>query len=127
YPLDYELAPATNLELDEWQYHGQRWAAPSEKHLRELMRRVHRNPAEARAKGVKARVHAQRHFSTDTVAELVVARLQAIEERLTRPSCPPARQRTVAIPQSAIRNLQSVSVALEGSFLDFGSLSHVNR
>src|SRR5260370_42335418 len=81
YPIDCELVPATNLELDEWQYHGRRWANPSEKHLRELMRRAQRNPAEARAKGVKARLHAQGHFDADTVTGLVVTRLQAIEER----------------------------------------------
>ena len=116
YPIDYELVPATNLGLDEWQYHGQRWANPAEQHLRELMRRVRQNPTEARARGVKARLHVQRHFSTDAVTNLVVARLQAIEAVLTKPSCPQTKRRDTANPQSTIRNPQSVTVALKVHF-----------
>ena len=127
YPLDCELVPTTNLELDEWQCHGQRWAEPSGQHLRELMRGVQQNPAEARAKGVKARQHAQRHFSSEVIAALMLERFQSIETRLTKPACPPPRPRGICDRQSAISNRHSLSVALEGSFLDFGSLSHVNR
>jgi len=127
YPLDCELVPATGLELDEWQYHGQRWANPSERHLRELMRHVQRNPAEACAKGAKAREQAREQFSTDVVAELMLERVRIIEERLIKPACPPARLRSSTNRQSPSGNRQSLTVALEGSFLDFGSLSQVNR
>jgi hypothetical protein len=127
YPLDYELVPATKMELDRWQYHGQRWANPSEKHLRELLRHVQQNPDEARAKGSKARAHVKTHFNSEAVADQVVARLRVIEDKLTKPSCPPAKTRDAAIPQSAVGNRQTLNVALEGSFLDLGSLSHVDR
>jgi len=134
YPLDYELVSAAHLELKEWAYHGRRWANPSEKHLRELMRHVQRNPGEARAKGVKARAHMEKHFSSDVVADQIVARLALIEEQLTKPSCPPAQSRNVAgverpgtDPAPRVGHRKSITVALEGSFLDFGSLSHVNR
>jgi FkbM family methyltransferase len=127
YPLDCELVPAGHLELDEWQYHGQRWANPSERHLRELMRRVQQSPAEARAKGVTARAWAQQHFSAEVVADLCLARLKAIAERLISPQCPAAKTGRFPNRPSAIGHRQSLNVALEGSFLDFGSLSHVNR
>jgi glycosyltransferase involved in cell wall biosynthesis/Tfp pilus assembly protein PilF len=146
YPIDCELVAAANLEFDEWQCLGQRWAEPSEKHLRELLRRVQQNPSEARAKGVKARLHAQRHFSSEAVSDLVAARLQAIEEKLTKPSLPRSREMSRSgagfQPASGASSPRSdhgqdarsgmleacpTSIALEGSFLDFGSLSHVNR
>jgi glycosyltransferase involved in cell wall biosynthesis/ADP-heptose:LPS heptosyltransferase/predicted Zn-dependent protease/GT2 family glycosyltransferase len=132
YPLDSDLVSTTNLELDEWQYHGQRWAEPSGKHLRELLRRVQQDPAKARERGAKAREQVRKQFSSDVVADLILKRLQAIEEKLTKPACLPVKSSTTANgqspnPQSPIRNRQSLTVALEGSFLDFGSLSHVNR
>ncbi|HTI69014.1 MAG TPA: FkbM family methyltransferase [Candidatus Limnocylindria bacterium] len=126
YLLDYELVEAKGLEPELWHYKGQRWANPSVKHLRELMRRAEQNPAEARQKGLAARVHMATHFSREAVGEKVIRRLQAIERQFS----------SAVLPSALVRSLHSGpapsttkvrTVAWEGSFLDYGSLSCVNR
>ncbi|HXJ55907.1 MAG TPA: glycosyltransferase [Verrucomicrobiae bacterium] len=129
YLIDCELVPARRLELHEWPYAAGRWAEPSVSHLRELMRRVQRNPAEATARGAAGRAFVLENFSTESVTRQITARLQAIEEKLTKPSCPPATARsTSSRPNtSGAKTRSSLQVTWEGSFLDLGSLSHVNR
>ncbi len=128
YLLDYELVEVAGVEPYLKHYLGHRWAQPSEKHLRELMRRVKENPAEAAAKGAKAREHVTKHFSRAAVAEKVMQRLEAIERKFSTPSCETVTVRVNATGVSTARlNTSAVSVAWSGSFLDFGSLSHVNR
>jgi len=128
YLLDYELADINQVELELWHYRGQRWANPSESHLRELMRQVQQNPAEAREKGSRARAHMLKHFSRGPVVDQVVRRLQAIEQKLTVPSCPATTVRTANVsPETTTQKRSNVHVAWEGTFLDLGSLSHVNR
>lgn len=61
---------------------GQRWAAPSVAHLRELMRRVVDRPEEAAAKGRAAREMVLRRFSPAVVAAKVRSELDRIEARL---------------------------------------------
>ncbi|HXI50198.1 MAG TPA: sulfotransferase, partial [Candidatus Saccharimonadales bacterium] len=65
YLLDCETVPASRLDLTEWAYHGARWAEPSVAHLRELLRRVQRQPAEARERGVQARARVVQLFSNE--------------------------------------------------------------
>ncbi|KAF0169898.1 MAG: wbdA, partial [Limisphaerales bacterium] len=135
YLLDYELAEVKGVEPYLKHYLGHRWANPSEKHLRELMRRVRENPAEAQAKGALAREHVTTHFSRAAVAEKVIRRLEAIERKFTTPACPAVlcRQFETATDMNEARPTavgcrpHGVSVAWDGSFLDYGSLSHVNR
>ena len=135
YLLDYELVEVKGVEPYLKHYLGHRWAQPSEKHLRELMRRVKENPAEAAAKGAKARAHVTKHFSRAAVAEKVMQRLEAIERKFTTPSCGAVTCRRFATaaeserePRTAIANRRhEIALAWSGSFLDFGSLSHVNR
>jgi glycosyltransferase involved in cell wall biosynthesis len=57
-------------------YSGARWAEPDHEHLVELLRRVHANREEARAKGAAAAV-AARGWSWDAAAAHVIARLEA--------------------------------------------------
>ena len=136
YLLDYEVVEARGLEPELWHYKGHRWANPSESHLRTLMRRVFTHPEEARAKGQAARQYMARHYSREAVADAVIHRLQAIERSLISLQLPPARVidlhglDATSSPVFAVPNAgpnATLTLSLEGSFLDLGSLSHVNR
>ena len=126
YLIDYEIVEARGLEPELWHYKGHRWANPSESHLRSLLRHVFTHREEAKAKGRAARVHMATHYSREAVAGIVLHRLQEIERRLVTPSLRPAQ--VVDLHRSTAPNPgKAVHLAIEGSFLDFGSLSHVNR
>ncbi|MSU41414.1 MAG: tetratricopeptide repeat protein [Pedosphaera sp.] len=116
YLLDYELTDTANLEPSQAHYRGHHWAEPFEEHLRQLLRQVFSKPHEARALGQRARKHVCRHYSQSVVAELILARLRAIEAKIGR------RAHRPAAPEA-----KAISVAWEGTFLDYGSLSLVNR
>ena len=122
YLIDYELTETANLEPTQTHYRGHLWAEPFEEHLRQLLREVVTNPKAARLMGSRARIHVTKHFSREAVADLVINRLQTIEARLTG-------TRPITAPQQlpAEKAEGKCTVAWEGSFLDYGSLSHVNR
>ncbi len=115
--VDFELVEADNFESSQSHYAGHRWAEPFEEHLRQQMRRVFDKPSEGRRIGQSARTHVLKHYSNEAVAELVAERLQTIEQNLKAAGIP------VPTPEPA----ETLSVAWEGTFLDYGSLSHVNR
>jgi glycosyltransferase involved in cell wall biosynthesis len=126
YLLDYELVEARGLEPELWHYKGHRWANPSESHLRTLMRRVFTHPEEARAKGQAARQHMARHYSREAVADLVMHRLQSIERSLKQYGLAPAPVTQIHASTSVDED-SLTTLAIDGSFFDFGSLSSVNR
>ncbi|GEM_PF-3364967 len=127
YLLDYELAEAKYLEAGLWHYRGHRWANPSEQHLRQLMRHVSTHREEAAQKGKAARSHMVENFSIARVGEKVLQRLRAIESKLQLPACSAVVEAANLVLETAVANASPIQVALEGSFLDLGSLSHVNR
>ncbi len=125
--LEYELGPAKALESEILHYTGHCWANPSESHLRKLMRQVEQNPSAAREKGQKARNHVLKNFSREPVADLVTARLREIEKKLTTPALPAVLARRLEASAGSRQAAKPLLVAWEGTYLDNGSLSHVNR
>ena len=113
--LNYELVRVENADPGFEHYRGHCWANPSEPHLRELMRQVQQNPETARAKGARAREQMLERFSLAPVASIVLRRLAEIEAGR---SAARSMVKTATAP---------VKVDWIGSFLDAGSLSHVNR
>ena len=126
--IDCEIVDTAALEPELWHYRGHRWADPSEQSLRRAMRAVRQNPDAARAKGQRARQDMLRSYSRGAVADLVAARLREIEHKLLTPACPAVVARAIEIPApEAGQKPRRLRVNWEGSFLDMGSLSHVNR
>jgi glycosyltransferase involved in cell wall biosynthesis/tetratricopeptide (TPR) repeat protein len=122
YLLDFEIGDTQCTSPELAHYRGHRWAHPSEAHLRQLMRHVQTHPGEARARGQIARADVLARFSREPVADIVEARLIEIERRLSSPVAP-----AVVARDSCGPSLGKAKVAWEGTFLDLGSLSHVNR
>jgi glycosyltransferase involved in cell wall biosynthesis/tetratricopeptide (TPR) repeat protein len=126
--IDYEIVDTALLDAKLTHYRNHRWADPSETSLRQAMRHVQQNPDQARAKGQRARQDMLCRYTRAAVADLMVARLLEIERKLLTPACPAVTARTMEIPtRSAGQNPPRLHVTWEGSFLDLGSLSHVNR
>ncbi len=128
YLIDYQLVEAKQLEPELWHYRGHRWANPCEAHLRQLLRHVQQNPGEGRAKGRLARAHMVKHYGREAVAKKVMRRLNAIESQLKAPYLPAVTARELLEKQAVAQEpKQAPLVAWEGTYLDYGSLSYVNR
>lgn len=128
YLLDYTLEEVRQVEGTFWNYRGSQWANPSPTHLQTLMRQASENPEANRQKGQRARFHVQEHFGREAVARMIRDRLEEIERRLTTPVLPAVTARTITpASDTAPDKRPRLRLALEGSFLDCGSLSHVNR
>lgn len=74
----YPLAIRGLVPIETGPFRGHRWADPSPAHLRQLMRRVHDSPTEARLKGRRARRDMIERFSPGVVAQLVAGQLHRI-------------------------------------------------
>jgi len=128
YLIDYELIEAKYLEPELWHYRGHRWANPCEAHLRQMLRHVQQNPGEGRAKGQLARAHMVKNYGREPVANKVLRRLNEIERNLKSPYLPAVTVRELLEKQAVVQKpKQAPLVAWEGTYLDYGSLSYVNR
>jgi glycosyltransferase involved in cell wall biosynthesis/tetratricopeptide (TPR) repeat protein len=119
--LDYELVKVEATDAGFEHYQGHRWAEPSCAHLRQWLRRLQQNPAEGKTIGARARAHVLKHFSIGSGTPIA---LQALAE------CRPATvSRPVVAKTSSGGTKRNDDVLINwiGSFLDHGSLSHVNR
>ncbi len=82
YPLQVErLVPA---EAKCPYYTGFKWAEPSYRDLRRLMRHVFTNQAEARAKGERASRDVRANWTWDKAAEKIIARIDSIRSEQER-------------------------------------------
>ena len=74
------LEPADSSEVSV--YAGQRWATPSAAHLTTQLRRVHRDRAEARAVGERARRDMVHEWPWCRVADVIATRMRVVDDRL---------------------------------------------
>lgn len=65
----------------EW-FQGQRWARPSEEHLRQLMRHVYAHQEDAAAVGRAARERVVQRFSQHAVAKQLLAQLLRLQDEV---------------------------------------------
>jgi hypothetical protein len=81
YPIAVEkLVPVPSETTGvTWWFKGLKWAQPSVSHLRQLMRQVYTNKAEAAARGAAARARMVNNYSPDSIAEAVLKELTRIE------------------------------------------------
>lgn len=69
------------LQADSGPYkRGELWADPSVENAAQLMRRMLEKPLEARERAAQARLDIQREYSTEAVADRILARLLSIQE-----------------------------------------------
>ena len=126
--IAHEMTGVRAVEPELLHLRWQRWAEPSESHLRELLRHAWTNLTEAAAKGRLGRMAAEKICTRAIVAAQAVERLAAIEQKLNTPSCPRISARELSIgPEFPDSKPKTVNVAWEGPFLDAGSIAHVNR
>mmetsp|Transcript_28331 Transcript_28331/g.45893 ORF Transcript_28331/g.45893 Transcript_28331/m.45893 type:complete len:1586 (+) Transcript_28331:134-4891(+) len=83
YMIDVEkMVPSDSSEV--W-LQGFKWAQPSVKHLRQIMRTVFSNPEEARKTGRRGRRWVKTYFSVEAVGEEIAKHLQRIEQLVKLP------------------------------------------
>jgi len=80
YPLDYTLTPVGGMNWSPYYRSDQYWCEPDMKQAIETMRHVYNNRDEARAKGQLARQHITDNFTWDRIGDLIVERLQKIDQ-----------------------------------------------
>jgi glycosyltransferase involved in cell wall biosynthesis len=114
--VDCEIIPVQQVENEMAFMAGHYWAQPSEEHTREYMRGLFDDPSQGRQLGQVARKEMQEGFSPEPVSKIVMERLHNAQDQVD------ARRMTPGWRQPSVPR-----VRWEGSFLDYGSLSHVNR
>ncbi|GIM09823.1 hypothetical protein Vretimale_13633, partial [Volvox reticuliferus] len=71
-----------------WWFRGLKWAQPSVKHTRILMRRVYSNREEARARGAAARRRMVERYSPNVLAAEVAHQLRRIDRLIPKLPAP---------------------------------------
>jgi glycosyltransferase involved in cell wall biosynthesis len=80
--VGYPIAIEPELVQAEGWQPGLKWAAPSVAHLRRLLRRAVSAPAEARARGQRARQRMVERYSPPVIARVLEGELRRIEAKL---------------------------------------------
>lgn len=114
--VDCKLVPVECVEKEMQFMNGHYWAQPSETHTRHYMRQLYENPKQGRTIGKTARMEMVEQYSPEPVSEIVMERLLYAQDKVQT-------RRSVSGWGKDSKPL----VRWEGSFLDYGSLSHVNR
>ena len=127
--IDFKLVEVRAAEADLLPLRGMKWAAPSPEHLRAWLREAQLNPDASRAKGRGHRAALAAACDRVQVASQTAMRLREIEQKMISAVCDPATPRITAVESAGNsgNSARDLQVAWEGSFLDYGSLSHVNR
>lgn len=101
-------------------YIGHKWAQPSEKHLIKILRQIYQNPQEAKKKGIKARQDIVKNFNLDSVAKIIVDRLNKIDEKIKL-------DELNKISSAKKISNSNISIIWEGAQFVNSSLALVNR
>jgi len=110
YLIDVDgLVPADATEVPV--YAGQRWADPSASYLSTLFRRVHRDRAEARALGSRARHDMVTEWPWSRVGAAISARLTEIDRLVNSASAPTSR---APAPHASAQAPKTPGVIVEG-------------
>ena len=108
--LDLDGLETVNAKMEFPFYHGHQWARPSATHLAKLLRRLAEDPLAAKKLGKQAAADVREKWNWAHAGQIMRARLAAIEAGT-----------------ADAKHMRPVAVSWEGSFLDHGSLSQVNR
>lgn len=130
YLIDFKMGPVRGVEPVYWDYTDSRWAEPDGEHLSQVMRHVYESPDDRVAVGQRARQHILTNFGRDKVVNQLVGHLERIQDRIQHKtiSFPTLKfDESVEEKDEVVSNNSTTDVTLEGSYLDFGSLSKVNR
>jgi glycosyltransferase involved in cell wall biosynthesis len=80
YLVDYTLCPVGGMNWSPYYRGDQLWCEPDMKQAMDTMLHVYRNREEAREKGLRARAYVEQNFTWDKVGDLIVSRLQEIDQ-----------------------------------------------
>lgn len=106
YPLHVE---SIDIIKEKGEAEGHYWSTPSVPHLRQLMRQIHTNPQEAKAKGKKARETMVERFCPRCVAQTVLKELARIGEIMKQnDQSSLTRKRRARLEQSALKYIESI-------------------
>jgi FkbM family methyltransferase len=126
--IDFKPGEIHASESELLPLRGLKWAMPSAEQLRALLREAQRNPEAARVKGRGHRVAIAAAYDRLHVGREVANHLCEIEHALNNAACEPAKPHITELEPLGRGNLaRDLQITWEGSFLDYGSLSHVNR